>query len=194
MLPLDVVLSTGNKEVHVTAAMLDNLRMSATIPGGFAGCSFTIPRSMRLRFAELEPYTRLDVVDTRSAKVVWSGRLDVPGREVTGTGELYRVDAVGAQAHTTDITTPVIYNDARNSMWAQAEPHASPGATFSNADTAVTGAPTPRVLWTLPNGTPVVTNTRSVARYYGLLASRQKLARIEVGVTSGRNETFLRFQ
>lgn len=180
---LHVVLSAGGVTRNVTRRMIDGLDFSNTAPGGFLSCNVNLSERVGRTFAELTEYATLDVIDGRSAMPVWSGRLEQPGRE-TGQGERRQLTAVGGSSHAKDSVRPVVYYDARASMWAQADNGAVLAATFQQQDAG--GVPGRALFFSFPKGTVVPANGRVVARYYGLIDTGQTLARMLGNVTFGR--------
>lgn len=194
--PLQARLVTASGQSHnVTHELLQDVTFGSTIPGGYASCSLSLARALDMPAAELEAYSRVDLIDTRTAGTVWSGRLDSPGRSAGSSGQVYALTAVGAQAHSTDVTLPVIYNDARLDQWADISKDITPAAKVSTAQIGgVEGDANTRLMLELPRGTNMASQARAVAQYPHLLAAAQRLARLDVGMLGRRTEALLRGQ
>lgn len=183
--PLQVQLSNaGNSVRSITRDLIDDVSYGSSVPGGFTTMGCKLSRPLELPNNDLSAYTTVRVVDTRSGEIVWSGRLEDPGR--ASSGEVWQLGAVGGATHAKDVSKPVIYNDTRGSVWRRREERTLPSATFSNNGSEQSGGGETSMLYSFPRGTTLPTNGRSVSIYDLLLSTGQHLARCESRVTGGR--------
>ena len=190
-IPLSVKLATARGERDVTREVRD-LSIRWTDPGGFQSAQISLDRPLTLQPDEIAYYGALTVHDARNGMVVWDGRLEDPGRSAGGQGQVWDLAAVGGQAHTRDRTVSLIYVDQPLSGLDRVD-NFTPGATdsVSNDPGDATGI-TQALVMQFPQGLSVPNLARVVMRYYALMRSGQKLARIDYTWDAGRTDaTFL---
>lgn len=194
--PLDVVLSDAQgRERHVGAEVLGDLTFRSTVPGGFASCSFTLPRPLRLSSWEVQPFVKVRVVDRRNGLVVWQGRLEQPGRSAGGgDGEVRQITAAGTAAHARDLTLPVVYVDRRINVWERVEAQIQPGVTTFEQNFSVT-TPTPaHLLLGFSRGAVLTASSRVVCRYPHLLNTAQAIGHYACSLIDGKTDATYRHE
>jgi hypothetical protein len=119
--PLSVRLITNRSDRRVTKEIRD-ISYRSVIPGGFASCSISLNRPLKLQPDEVALYGILQVSDTRNGQVLWEGRMEDPGRTAGSEGQIFEIVAIGPSAHARDRTVTLIYNDRRldENAWQKA--------------------------------------------------------------------------
>ncbi|TDB88362.1 hypothetical protein E1264_11820 [Actinomadura sp. KC216] len=118
-------------DVWVTRAV-DDFSFRSSIPGGFASATITLHRPSiasspasghlygadKSAFDELARlFNRVQIVDMRSAEIVWEGRIEGPRRSTeTDTWEL---SCLGAAVAASDVQRPMFYVDSSIESWLQ---------------------------------------------------------------------------
>lgn len=98
---------------------IEDFSFRHTAPGGCASCS------LKLHFpkaSNIDPsvwgtlYSRIQIIDTRSAEVLWEGRVEDPA---TQTGDnSWELGILGSSVAATDINMPLMYVDSTMDHWA----------------------------------------------------------------------------
>ena len=118
--PLAVRLSTGRRDIHVSADVRE-LAFRSAVPGGFASCEIRLDRPLRVDPEEIAIYGKLYVYDGRSGEIAWQGRMEDPGRGAGPDGEIWSLRAVGPAAHARDRTVPLIYVERSLERWFRSD-------------------------------------------------------------------------
>ena len=168
-IPLQVRLVADGVRA-LDAGLLDDLSLSNSAPGGYRTATCKLSRPISLPTRELNPYTQLEVVDTRTGEQVWFGRLEDPGRT---SAQVWSLTAVGGMTHAQDNHLPVIYNDSRNGVWRRREENVMPNGTWGQGSDNNTDDP---MVFTIPRGTVVPASGRVVAVYDLLTGTGQHVA------------------
>lgn len=185
--PLTVQLRTARGSRHVTADARD-LVLRWTDPGGYAAAQVPLHRPLDRQPDEIALYGDLTIFDARTGMIVWDGRLEDPGRSASMDGQVWQLAAVGGQAHTRDITAPYIAIDSGPTF--ERVDNATPGAQDSiGASPGDTAGADQHLLLSLPNGLPVVNNSRVVMRYNRVWRAGFTLARISYAWDAGVTDT-----
>ena len=117
-----------NPTTHLDVWMTNyvgDITYRSVIPGGFANATIplNLPRGIGAdqvgfdRIAAL--YTRVQVVDLRSAEIAWEGRIEEPARQ-TGP-DTWQLSALGSMIAASDIQRPVFYVDSSLDRWTATE-------------------------------------------------------------------------
>lgn len=104
---------------------VDDIQYRSVAPGGFASATITLrlPHGSGtlatpdpVGFSRItELFTRIQVVDLRSAEVAWEGRIEDPARQVAP--DTWQIGALGAMVAASDIQRPVFYIDSSADDW-----------------------------------------------------------------------------
>jgi hypothetical protein len=138
--PLGVRFFTldGQGERWVTR-FVDDIQYRSVVPGGFASATITLrlPRGTGTianpdpqgfsRMVEL--FTRVQVVDLRTAEVAWEGRIEDPARQIEP--DTWQIGALGSMVAATDVQRPIFYVDSSMDGWLTGEPITASGSIFS---------------------------------------------------------------
>ncbi|WP_433225623.1 hypothetical protein [Actinomadura formosensis] len=118
-------------DVWVTKAV-DDFTFRSAIPGGFASATITLhrpsiagsPASGYLFNADKEQFDqlarlfdRVQIVDLRSAEIVWEGRIEGPRR--SSDSDTWELSCLGAAVVASDIQRPMFYIDSSIESWLQ---------------------------------------------------------------------------
>jgi len=191
--PLSVALSTARGFRHITNEISD-FTFGSTSPGGYADCTVSLYRPIRLMPGEVGQFGRLYVYDGQTGETVYEGRLQDPGRSAGDDGESFQLAAIGGQAHLQDDTRQLYYVDADPSNWDQIDVVTPAAQVDQLQDTgAVAGSDTPALVLRIPQGTSVdgANSPRSVASHRGIASSGMKLSRVSFTWKAGQNATSL---
>lgn len=170
--PLAVRLTTSAGAKTITREVRD-LSISGGIPGGFGAA--TLPLDRPLTTTEIAAFDRVYVTDSRHGGLVYSGRLEDPGRSAGPDGQVWTLVASGGGSHASDNTTPVVYVDQIDfGMLQRAGSSKRAGDAGEDVDSA-TGEPAYRI--GLPNGFTAATNDEVSVLYQALRETGQTLAR-----------------
>jgi hypothetical protein len=102
---------------------------------GSPGTSAALPQPDPLGFSELaELFSRVQVVDLRTAEIAWEGRIEDPARQVEP--DTWQIGALGSMVAATDIQRPVFYVDSDSGNWGDVGNYASDGTTISSPNPA----------------------------------------------------------
>lgn len=122
---------TPAMDVWVTRAV-DDFSFRSSIPGGFASATITLhrpsiagnPGSGYLFNADKEAFdqlarlfNRVQIVDMRSAEIVWEGRIEGPRR--SSDSDTWELSCLGSAVVATDIQRPMFYIDSSIESWLQ---------------------------------------------------------------------------
>ncbi|MEU8158050.1 hypothetical protein AB0B94_30725 [Micromonospora sp. NPDC048986] len=187
-IPLTIRLVTSRGDRHITADARD-LVMRWTDPGGYASCRVPLDRPLSIQPDEIAYYGTVTVYDARTGMVMWDGRMEDPGRSAGADGQVWELTAVGGQAHTRDRTVPIGYAD-RDMGSLLRQDNATPGASASvGTDPGDSAGLRQALVLQFPSGTPMVSGTRVVMRYWRFALAGQKPARISYTWDAGRTNT-----
>ena len=118
-------------DVWVTKAV-DDFSFRSAIPGGFASATITLHRPSiagspasgylygadKSQFDELARlFNRVQIVDMRSAEIVWEGRIEGPRR--SSDSDTWELDCLGSAVLASDIQRPMFYIDSSIESWIQ---------------------------------------------------------------------------
>lgn len=192
-IPLSVRLVTAAADRHVTTELRD-LTFREVANGGFASATISLNRPLSLQPEEVAQYGSVFVYDARNGNTVWEGRLEDPDRGADNSGMVWRISAVGPSAHTQDRTGPVVYIDKRITPFLRVE-NVTPGAEFTTGtdpgQSTTSTVVDQSLVFQLPQGLGVVTNSRVVARYDLLRLFGQKLAAYDYTWDAGKTSIAL---
>jgi hypothetical protein len=183
---LSIRLRTGTaaspiRDVNITSEV-DDLVFGATSPGGYSDCTLSLHRPLSFTPAEVAQFGRLYVYDARTAKVVWEGRLQDPGRAAGDEGEVYQLVAKGGVAHLQDDTRQLYYVDCDTSRWEKIDTGTAAASVETLADTGASlSIETPALILRIPQGTAVnpTDPSRVVATHVGFYQAGQKIAGVQ---------------
>lgn len=118
-------------DVWVTRAV-DDFTFRSSVPGGFASATVTLhrpsiagsPASGYLFNADKEQFdqlarlfNRVQIVDMRSAEIVWEGRIEGPRR--SSDSDTWELSCLGSAVAASDIQRPMFYIDSSVESWLQ---------------------------------------------------------------------------
>ena len=174
--PLAVRVETGRGgDGHVTRELRD-LRFRSVVPGGFASATMPLARPLTYDPEALPPFSRVVVSDTRSAAIVWEGRLEDPGRSSDDNGQVWELTAIGPSAHATDRTQQLVYVDTTLDRWER-RGSSTRMATNQTVDYGgPTGTDDPAIQLQFPSGTPLVSTSALILRYSVIRQAGQRLS------------------
>ena len=111
--PLAVRLKTfrADRRVATRSQGISGLRKVA--PGGFASCSITLEKPLRITPDEVGAFGKLYIYDRRNAQTVWEGRVEDLGKNADENGQIWELSAVGPSAHAQDKMQALFYIDTR---------------------------------------------------------------------------------
>lgn len=181
--PLAVRLKTTRGDTFVSKDVT-SLSFRSVIPGGFASCEIGLNRPLATDPDEVQLYGDVYIYDGRSAKTVWQGRLEDPGRASSAAGEVWKITAVGPSAHAKDRVLPVVYVDQNFDWWRPYNQNTVAGnITIKPAsDTGNTGS----MIFHCPRGTLAVANGyRLGMQYNAFVETGQKIGRFSYSWDSG---------
>lgn len=108
-------------DVYVTR-FTDDFSFRSTAPGGFASATLKVhfPTDRVINPEILaRPYYRVQIVDYRSAEIVWEGRIEDPATKI---GEnAWEVGVMGSSVVATDVSRPMLYLDSGIENWVVVE-------------------------------------------------------------------------
>jgi carbohydrate binding protein with CBM4/9 domain len=104
-------------DVWVTK-FVDDFSFRHTAPGGCASCTIKVHNRDNTewqpsRIATL--FYRVQIVDLRSAEILWEGRIEDPAEQVDD--EVWEIGVLGSQVAATDVRMPVLYVDNTLDNW-----------------------------------------------------------------------------
>lgn len=178
---LSIRLRTSTRDVHITSEV-DDLVFGANSPGGYDTCTLSLHRPLGFTPTEVAQFARLYVYDARTAKVVWEGRLQDPGRAAGDEGETYQLTAKGGQAHLQDDTRQLYYVDTDINRWEKIDTGTAAASIETLADTGASlSVETPALILRIPQGTAVnpTDPSRVVATHVGFYQAGQKIAGVQ---------------
>ncbi|MCF6376894.1 hypothetical protein L2K70_04700 [Nocardioides KLBMP 9356] len=182
-LPVPLTVRVGLE--HVTD-QVQSLSFRREAVGGVRSIAFTLTRPLS-DLGGLEPLAKVCVYNARSAKTVADGRLSDTGRTASADGQRWDCVAFGPAQHASDDTRPLIYVDrSASDGWRTVDvtnPSASMTTSTRPGDTAANA--TQGLLMTFPDGSPLVADSRVVARYDRIWQAAQKLGAISVDYVAG---------
>lgn len=191
---LSIRLRTGTsaspiRDVFITD-QVDDLVFGSTSPGGYNTCTMTLHRPLNLTPNEVAQFGRVYIYSARTGKVVWEGRLQDPGRSVSGSdGENYSLAAVGGLAHLQDDNRQMYYIDTDPGHWDQIDVATPAAQVNAIADTGATGggSETPALSLRIPYQTPVDPGppSRAVAAHRGFAQAGLKIGGIQFDWDTG---------
>jgi hypothetical protein len=144
--PLSVRLVTSRADKHVTRDLRD-LQFREVAIGGWASARMSLDRPLATQPDEILYYGKVYVYDTRSAQVVWEGRLEDPGRGARGDGQIWDLAAMGPAAHVSDRTIPLIYCDRQLDAWTIENTASDRYIELSKRSDALTGRVERGAVW-----------------------------------------------
>lgn len=184
-IPLAVKLTSSRGERIVTAEARD-LTMSWEDPGGYKAARIALYRPLAIQPDEIAYYGGLTIYDARTARVVWDGRLEDPGRSSGADGQVWELTAVGGQAHTRDKTVPLIYVDRSLDRWERRDDSSNEvkTATVTKGE-EFGGTQRPTLYNTFPSGTKLTLDKSITAIYRAIADAGQELAVFDYAWDSG---------
>ena len=93
---------------------VDDIEFSRSWRGGFKDATFRVRESLNRPQA---PFSRITITDTRTARVVWQGYLDLPGKQAGDGGEQWQIGAVGGYARLSDKRRNYVLIDSQIDGW-----------------------------------------------------------------------------
>lgn len=179
-IPFTVRLQTARADRHIERD-LRSLSLRSVVPGGFASAQFSLDRPLALQPDEIAYFGKVHVYDARNGSVVWSGRLEDPGRGVGADGQVWQIAAIGPSAYAQDRTVPYIVVDSAFDRWKQN--HES--KRVSQASQEEFDDETPAMVLKFNPGTAANTNDHCVIVYRHIWYANQKIARIRLSWDNG---------
>lgn len=188
---LPVPLTVRVNGEHVTRKV-ESLAFRKEAVGGLRSISFKLRHPVDAPPAYLQPLSRVDVFDARTAEIVAQGRVADTGRTTADDGQSWDVVAFGPTQAASDVTKPKVWIDTSFSEdgW-----HTYTGTSNMNYSAGPSGSPVSDasgVLAKFPNGDRVTdTPSYSFAAYVydRIRLAGGKLARVHAtwgaGLTSG---------
>lgn len=168
-LPLSVRLASDRTDRHITRDLQD-LSYRIVVPGGFASATLALNRPLAVQPDEIMQYGYVVIYDRRTAKVLWDGRLDDPGRSAGADGLIWQLTATGPSTYAEDRTISLIYVDSRADGW-RVGAQSIPSVDVQMTDEAVK--------FGLANGTTHNAGYAGLAVYNNLAYTGQQLARVK---------------
>lgn len=181
-MPLSVRLVTSRGEKHITLELRD-LSFRDVAIGGWASARMSLDRPLITQPDEIIYYGRVLIYNTRSAQVVWEGRLEDPGRGVRSDGQIWDLTAMGPAARVADNPQPLFYADTTLSSerWARDDLNSQPAWDLD------VGGGNNRITMTVARGTVAVTGGELRAENESLRGAGLLLGRVgfawDAGVT-----------
>jgi hypothetical protein len=183
-IPLAVRIVTASRDMHLTRHLRD-LTFREIAVGGFASATATIDRPVGVQPEEIAYFARIYVYD-QTAAVVWEGRLEDQGMEVSQDGQTWRLTAMGPSVHVQDITLPLVYVDRTFGTVVRTSSSVYDLRSGQIQISPETGGDNSTGIWvTVPPGTAVATNERVGASYLGLIQAGQSLAVVDYAWDAG---------
>ena len=102
-----------------------DIQYRSVVPGGFANATIPLhlPRGVgadQVGFSRIASlYTKVQVIDLRSADIAWEGRVETPARQVDP--DTWQISALGNMIAASDVQRPVGYVDSELERWTAAE-------------------------------------------------------------------------
>lgn len=186
-LPLAVRLRTPRTDRHIRRDIHD-LTFSSGAPSGFLSCNVSLNRPLTLQPDEIDYYASLYVYDTRNGQTIWEGQLEDPGRSVGRMGEVWNLTAVGPAARAQDQTLPLIYVDQGITAYVRTDNVLPSGTVGTGTDPGDAAGLRPALVFSVAQGTGVVTNSRVVTEYQTIWLSEQKIGRVDYAWDSGTTD------
>jgi hypothetical protein len=127
-----VRVSSASGPDVVTVPAPNDLRFSGVWSpgGGWKACSCTLQLPWGITPAALAPWSHVAVIDRRSGRTVWYGRLTDPGLTPSTSGTGYALAAEGGQTHADGWKTSYILVDRDPDHWGAVGDY--PGSQQSN--------------------------------------------------------------
>jgi hypothetical protein len=122
--PLGVRLfrMSTNIDTHITKWVQD-FTFRHTVPGGCASCTIKLRNPSGVNPLDPEKwgslYSRVQIYDTRSAEVLWEGRVEDPAKQTEDGG--WELGVLGSSVAATDVSLPMIYIDNTLENWVPFE-------------------------------------------------------------------------
>lgn len=189
-LPVPLSVRVGGRDI---TERLADLTFREVANGGYASASLPLLAPLDVQPDYIGDYVPVVVYDNRTGLTVWEGSLEDPGRSAGSQGSSYDLTAIGPSGHTLDNKVPLIYVDRRMDLWDRVE-NVTPGGQFGVSGNPSSPADSTErfLVFQFPNGQPLVTNSRVVARYSQLQYAGQKLARYDYSFDAGRTVASLK--
>jgi hypothetical protein len=190
--PLSVRVVNDKSDRHITRD-LRSLRFRSAAPGGFASATFSLDRPIRFQPEDVDYFARVYIYDTRSARVVWEGRLEDPGRGVSNDGQVWELAAIGPSGHVEDRAIPLIYVD-RDVTSMERVNNVTPGGRNSLGDSPGSSSAAgddQDIILQFPQGLAVqsATPSRIAVRYQHIAWAGLRLARCDYTWDAGVTDT-----
>lgn len=183
---LPVPLSVRLGDTHITRAVSDVSWRKEAI-GGLRSLSFSLNRDIANLDADLAPFTKVYVYDSRTAETLCEARLADSGRSAGTDGQAWEIVAFGPVQHASDDTRPLVYVDRDLGAWRFLLTSVGSGAEFGASTQPGVVSPTATVglLASWADATPVNTNDTVAMRYGRLWEAGQKLGSLRYNWISG---------
>jgi hypothetical protein len=97
---------------------VDDFQFRSTVPGGFASATLRVqfPYDAPIPVEKLTRlFTRVQIVDLRSAETVWEGRIEDPA--MNSADDMWEINVLGSSVVATDISRPICYIDSKLDGW-----------------------------------------------------------------------------
>jgi len=93
---------------------VDDIEFSRSWRGGYQDATFRVREPLN---QPASTFSRITVTDTRNARVVWQGYLDLPGKQTGDGGDQWQVGAVGGYARLSDKRRNYVLIDSAIDGW-----------------------------------------------------------------------------
>lgn len=187
--PLAVDFWTAASKRRITRE-LRSLSFRKIALGGWASASFSLDRPLSVDAPEIAQYGDAIISDARSAKIVWQGRQEDPGRGSGSDGEIWRVNAMGPSAHLHDITRPAMYVDTLWTHWLRFfQSGASREDGIAEIIDGAVAAQDDQNMRLMAQGTAWAQNTIVGMKHSLLSETGQTLSRFSVSYDMGETDT-----
>ena len=171
MIPVSVRLANDNVDVHITNR-LSGLSWRSVAPGGYASASFALERPIDVNDPMLATFTRVYIYDGRDGSTLWEGRLQLPGRAVGDSGQVWEITATGGSSHALDDQRSLIYVD--RDLTSYVKNNSLPAGEATVDEDPGNPANDEALVFRFPNGITVNTNS-NVAFTYERIAQAEML-------------------
>lgn len=180
--PFGVRLASASMEQHIDPR---DLSFTKTARGGYTEATFTLPEWVNTSSDILDPLSRLTIDDAATARTLWQGYLDIPGKSVDEQGHTWKVGALGAASMLGDRTQPYIVIDTRLDAWHKRDV-SSPSAT-AEMSSLPSNEGIPALLCQFPPGQPIGNGSLAAIRWDELRGVAQQLAAFKYTYICGIN-------
>lgn len=109
--PSLTVRPASGPSVDLTDEVVGDVWYASEIPGGFAGCSFTLHRDAALSHPELRAFS--DVEIRQGEEFLYVGRIEPPAWDISAEASSVTIEAFGGQRHASDDLYRGIFVDRR---------------------------------------------------------------------------------